>query len=107
MARYRQRSTLQKAGANSLPQKRKCGNLVAAAETLPGCSQSDYSKIWFGFKKKARGRKSATEPQGALRLSGTAKGAQPEMAVPLLVDLYGGAGGCRGDGFQAGGYGAG
>src|SRR6266851_2103288 len=39
-------------GRYSLPQKRKCGNLVAAAETLPGCSRSDYSKIWFGLKKK-------------------------------------------------------
>jgi hypothetical protein len=39
-------------GRYSLPQKRKCGNSVAAAETLPGCSRSDYSKICFGLKGK-------------------------------------------------------
>src|SRR6266446_8566959 len=54
-------------GRYSLPQKRKCGNLVAAAETLPGCSRSDYSKIWFGFKEKRGAGKNNVETQSALR----------------------------------------
>src|ERR1700692_3908559 len=57
-------------GRYSLPQKRKCGNLVAAAETLPGCFRNDYNKIWFGFKRKhIRRGKIGKKSVGITRLS--------------------------------------
>jgi hypothetical protein len=52
--------------AHSVTQKRKCGNLVAAAETLPGCSRNDYSKFWLGLKGKEKsGTKDHAETQRA------------------------------------------
>jgi hypothetical protein len=53
------------------PQNEKCGNLVAAALklylVLPG---NDYSKIWFGRKRKRKkSEKDNAEAQRALRFA--------------------------------------